>query len=144
MKVAKSIGGDGVAPMVGPPGSMGVHATECLSLEMHVIEIKLGTMVAGPSSISALVLDVGAKSPDSPIARRSTRSNAMGAVKEAATKLIPAKRKKRCEKIGPTVINPHCPLCSLSQQLLVEWGRACGLSLLDDVANEVMQTLLEL
>ncbi|KAG1333925.1 hypothetical protein COCNU_03G000440 [Cocos nucifera] len=121
------------------------------SLDGDPLEVTCLQQLPPPSSffqifpIGSSRMDVdGTNEPDSPKTRRSSCLKAVGAVKEVTSRLLPARRKKKGAKDALPKLDPIKPLGSLPQQLLLEWGRACGFSFSDEVANEIVQTLLEL
>ncbi|KAG1354117.1 hypothetical protein COCNU_07G002290 [Cocos nucifera] len=79
--------------------------------------------------------------PGSPKTLKSARLKAVGAVKEATSRLLPVPRKKKSGKIDLTDLDPSKPLSSVPQQLLLDWGRACGFSFLEEVAHEILLDL---
>lgn len=74
---------------------------------------------------------------------KPSRSKAVGSVKEATLKLLPTRRKKKGSSKDMQQETGR-PLSALPHQQLLDWGRACGFSFSEDIAKEVVSTLLEL
>lgn len=79
------------------------------------------------------------------------RLKASRSIKAATSRLVSKRGKKKQtkgrsdESTDGQHLDPQQPPGTVPQQTLLDWGRACGFSLLrGDVANEVAQILLHL